>query len=177
MTMAIPAEDARNNIIKPIVIKAVIFDLDGTLLDTEGLSCRAVIDSFELSNVPLPSKIRETLKSQGDLLPWELKSRILGLRGSEWVPKVLAYAQEYWEVDMDLDWTEGWDSRCTINDKEENESRHAMVDTFWKAWEVRSNELCAEVKTCPGAPQVSIFHLNPIVEQEFSVFQHFFFSD
>ena len=77
-------------------IKAAIFDLDGTLLDTESLSCRAVIDSFELTKAPLQPHIRSNLKQNGDLLPWELKRQILGLRGTEWVPMVLGYAQEKW---------------------------------------------------------------------------------
>ncbi|KAL7505555.1 hypothetical protein ACHAXN_003009 [Cyclotella atomus] len=134
--------------VKEVNIQAVIFDLDGTLLDTESLSCRAVIDSFELSNLHMPQNIRKELSSQGDLLPWELKRRILGLRGSEWIPIVLGYAQENWGVDMaNLDWREGWQSRCNNDD----ESRKQIVDTFWKSWELRLNQLCEEIEECPGA--------------------------
>ena len=63
-------------------IKAVIFDLDGTLLDTEALSCRAIIESFAPMNLTLPTDVLASLKAGGFLLPWELKRRILGLRGS-----------------------------------------------------------------------------------------------
>lgn len=145
MTVASPSTHTEG--VKAANIKAVIFDLDGTLLDTESLSCRAVIDSFELSNLHIPQDIRSGLKAGGDLLHWELKRRILGLRGSEWIPIVLGYAQEKWGVDMKLDWREGWQSRCD-NDEE---ARKQIVDTFWKSWEMRLNELCEEIEECPGA--------------------------
>lgn len=63
-------------------IRAIIFDLDGTLLDTESLSCRAVIESFATTGFIIPEEILATLGEGGLLLPWELKRRILGLRGS-----------------------------------------------------------------------------------------------
>ena len=135
--------------VKEINIRAVIFDLDGTLLDTESLSCRAVINSFELLNLHIPQQIRNELRDKGDILPWELKRRILGLRGSEWIPIVLGYAQEKWNVEMTLDWREGWQSRCCSDG--ENEERNNIVDNFWKSWEHRLNELCSEIEECNGA--------------------------
>ena len=63
-------------------IRAVIFDLDGTLLDTESLSCRAVIESFATIGLAIPEDILATLHDGGMLLPWELKRLTLGLRGS-----------------------------------------------------------------------------------------------
>ena len=62
---------------------------------------------------------------------------------ADWVPIVFAYAQSHWGVDLSLDWT-----NCNTC---ENNDRRAMIDTFWKAWEVRLNELCADVVACPGA--------------------------
>lgn len=55
----------------PIPIKAVIFDMDGTLLDTEQLSTDA---------------IESVLVSRGVEEPftWELKAKCLGLRGLHW---------------------------------------------------------------------------------------------
>ena len=67
---------------KTKTIKAVIFDMDGTLLDTEALSCRAVIESFAIIGLSIPQSFLDNLKQGGWLLPWELKRRILGLRGS-----------------------------------------------------------------------------------------------
>mmetsp|Transcript_2792 Transcript_2792/g.5815 ORF Transcript_2792/g.5815 Transcript_2792/m.5815 type:complete len:289 (-) Transcript_2792:152-1018(-) len=141
--------------VHPTRIKAVIFDLDGTLLDTESLSCRAVIDSFELIDSPIPADIRSQLKEGGDLLPWELKSAILGMRGSEWIPMVLGYAQERWGVEMDgMDWRECWISRGNRKACKQDDKMLAEVDKFWRAWELRLNELCAEVKACPGAKEL-----------------------
>ena len=77
------------------VIRAVIFDLDGTLLDTEPLSDKAIIQALGTS---LPEQVRDTLAEGGYLLPWELKKQIVGLRGSEWVPMVIRYAKEHWNV-------------------------------------------------------------------------------
>ncbi|KAL7539955.1 hypothetical protein ACHAXR_009756 [Thalassiosira sp. AJA248-18] len=134
-------------------IKAVIFDLDGTLLDTESLSCQAVIESFALTSLTIPPEILSSLKAGGSLLPWDLKRKILGLRGSEWVPIVLSYAQEHWGVDMALNWKDGWQTTSIDNDKD-SENRRTMVDTFWKAWEVRLNELCVDVVACPGAAEL-----------------------
>jgi pseudouridine 5'-phosphatase len=50
-------------------IEAVLFDLDGTLLDTESLSTQAM---------------DEVLGKYGKVSTWELKEKIIGLRGPEW---------------------------------------------------------------------------------------------
>jgi phosphoglycolate phosphatase-like HAD superfamily hydrolase len=70
------------NSTKRKTIRAILFDLDGTLLDTESLSCRAVIESFAAIDIAIPEEILATLREGGMLLPWELKRRVLGLRGS-----------------------------------------------------------------------------------------------
>ena len=74
---------------------------------------------------------------------------------------MLAYAQEHcWVVDMELDWKEdGWQTNDNRTDEEKKESiseaaaadREMLVNTFWKNWELRLNELCGEVEACPGA--------------------------
>lgn len=73
-------------------IKAVLFDLDGTLLDTETLSDKSIVKAFGDS---LPAAIRDQHR---DRLPWEIKKQLLGKRGDEWTPIVLEYAQEKWGV-------------------------------------------------------------------------------
>lgn len=50
-------------------IEAVIFDLDGTILDTESLSAKAV----DL-----------VARKFGKSVQWPLQKKLLGLRGSEW---------------------------------------------------------------------------------------------
>mmetsp|Transcript_19804 Transcript_19804/g.48653 ORF Transcript_19804/g.48653 Transcript_19804/m.48653 type:complete len:249 (-) Transcript_19804:65-811(-) len=69
-------------------IKGILFDLDGTLLDTESLSDQAVLMAFGES---LPKNISK--------IPWELKQQLLGLRGAEWAPIALKYGAEKWGVE------------------------------------------------------------------------------
>ena len=68
--------------------KGAIFDVDGTLLDTETLSDVAMIKALGLP----PSTV----------FPWSLKVRTLGLRASEWSPMVLSH---YISLGHDLDMT------------------------------------------------------------------------
>lgn len=69
--------------------------MDGTLLDTEALSDKAIILAFGSS---LPDQVLRKEPMSSYRLPWELKKQILGLRGAEWAPLVLAYAKEHWGV-------------------------------------------------------------------------------
>lgn len=93
-------------------IHAVIFDLDGTLLDTETLSTEA-----------LEYAIQE-LSGQSITVTWDMKSKLLGLRGPEWSRILLA--------DLNL---------LSLISPED------MVDR----WQQRLNFLCKDVKLMPGA--------------------------
>lgn len=76
-------------------IKAIIFDMDGTLLDTESLSDKAVLLAYGPS---LPSHVLQEAPMSQWILPWDLKKQILGLRGAEWAPIALNYAKQHWGV-------------------------------------------------------------------------------
>jgi HAD superfamily hydrolase (TIGR01509 family) len=114
------------------VIKAVLFDLDGTLLDTEALSDQAMLAAL---GVP----------THGGL-PWELKKQILGLRGSEWGPIVLNYARDH-------HW--GTIQKCDDDDETQDPSSSlGRVDALWKTWEENLNDLSEQVEACPGAREL-----------------------
>mmetsp|Transcript_23048 Transcript_23048/g.54695 ORF Transcript_23048/g.54695 Transcript_23048/m.54695 type:complete len:341 (-) Transcript_23048:46-1068(-) len=176
--------------------KAILFDLDGTLLDTESLSDKAVLLAFEMQMPPrtdtdaatsgsasrrvssLPNDVLQRSPMSEYRLPWELKRQLLGLRGSEWSPLVLTYAEEHWGAtrkqtpaatvnvpppltplisslsssslssSVDID-TEAADTSKEVN-------RPCMPDppSLVQNWENRLNELCHEVDACPGAVQL-----------------------
>ena len=73
-------------------VKAILFDMDGTLLDTESLSDKAVLLATFGGNIPPGILSQAPMSSYG--IPWELKKQLLGLRGSEWAPIVLSYGRK-----------------------------------------------------------------------------------
>ena len=58
------------------------------------------------------------------------------------------FAQESWGVRMELNWRHD-----TSNDSDDGH-RQGVIDTFWKAWEIRLNELCSMVEACAGATEL-----------------------
>jgi beta-phosphoglucomutase-like phosphatase (HAD superfamily) len=76
-------------------IQAIIFDLDGTLLDSESLSDKAILQALDEH---LPYRIRQERKEDNHRLPWELKREIIGKPGNTWIPIVLKYAQQNWDL-------------------------------------------------------------------------------
>ena len=109
-------------------IRAVLFDLDGTLLDTEALSDRAIIEFFRDRGFLAP-EVLDDLTSNGFRLPWELKKAMLGLRGSDWGPIAIRYAEKHWNIPAGI----------------------VSVNEIWSAWEKNLNALCEKVEACPGA--------------------------
>jgi beta-phosphoglucomutase-like phosphatase (HAD superfamily) len=119
-------------------IKAILFDLDGTLLDTEALSDKAVLFAFKDS---LPAPILEERAALGYSLPWEMKKQILGLRGAEWVPKAVRYGQQNWGISTEETATP---------------ARPAPpgLEEFWTSWEDNLSSYCDHVTACAGAREL-----------------------
>jgi beta-phosphoglucomutase-like phosphatase (HAD superfamily) len=62
--------------VKIMDIRAVIFDLDGTLLDTESLSALAIQQVLTRLDCTIP-------------MSWDIQKRLLGLRGPDWTSIVI----------------------------------------------------------------------------------------
>jgi pseudouridine 5'-phosphatase len=108
------------------LIRAVIFDLDGTLLDTESLSDRAMLESLPMSIMTEDSDI----DAERMLLLWALKRQILGLRSSDWSEIVIQYTKTHWNV---------------------HENELPSAQKLASSWEENLNKLCGQVQACPGA--------------------------
>ena len=78
-------------------IRGILFDMDGTLLDTEPLGCNAIYQQLQDQMSP---KAIEGFQQRNLLMEWDLKQKTLGLPGPQWAPIVLEWAQKYWGVDQ-----------------------------------------------------------------------------
>lgn len=87
-------------------VKAILWDMDGTLLDTETLSDVAIYEALQID-----PKIRE---ANDNRLPWEIKEPTLGKRGDEWVPMVIDYAVQNWGLQDPPHWNDMWDKQEEI---------------------------------------------------------------
>jgi len=75
--------------------KGVLFDMDGTLLDTEPLGCKAVYLTLQDK---LSAEALAAFEDRHQLMEWELKQKTLGLPGPAWAKIVLEWSHKYWGV-------------------------------------------------------------------------------
>jgi beta-phosphoglucomutase-like phosphatase (HAD superfamily) len=116
------------------IIAAVLFDLDGTLVDTESLSDQAILLSLRPHFADASRQWNELYGADKQhRIPWDLKTQILGLRGSDWGPIVIQYAVDHWGI---------------------RPESAPSVQELWDAWESNLNELCATVESCAGAYEI-----------------------
>mmetsp|Transcript_15910 Transcript_15910/g.44010 ORF Transcript_15910/g.44010 Transcript_15910/m.44010 type:complete len:374 (-) Transcript_15910:678-1799(-) len=126
MTASIVEEKRTSN--DATSIKAILFDMDGTLLDTETLADKAILMAL-FGGVP-KSCLSTSFGSQPESdwkLPWEVKKQILGLRGKEWAPICLNFGRQHTENPL------------------------PTVDELIDLWEKNLNGMCAEIEACEGA--------------------------
>jgi beta-phosphoglucomutase-like phosphatase (HAD superfamily) len=95
-------------------IAAVIFDLDGTLLDTETLSTAAM------------NQVLQRFGDNYEVL-WELKKKILGMRGDQW-------------------------GRVVVEDLQLTDKLHP--EHLVRDWETNMNAMSGDVSLMPGAAEL-----------------------
>lgn len=144
-----------------MILKAALFDLDGTLLDTEALSDKAILSVFR----PFLSEKR-LLELNCQLLPWECKKQLIGLRGEEWTPIMIQYAKDHWIDDgncndddnndiLDNDHHDNDHHDNDPNDDDDRTSTWPTPQELLIQWEHSLQEYCMkEVEACPGAFQL-----------------------
>lgn len=109
-------------------IQGVLFDLDGTLLETESLGCYAV---YEALKDRMSDEARKAFQERGYRMEWELKQQTLGLPDRMWPPIVFEWAQKHWGV-----------------------QNTPTVDEFLEMWDTAMFEHMPRVDKCHGAREL-----------------------
>jgi beta-phosphoglucomutase-like phosphatase (HAD superfamily) len=112
--------------------QAILFDMDGTLLDSEPLGCKAVYKTLEQY---VSAEAKQQFKDRGYLMEWTLKQQTLGLPGPQWSAIVLEWAKLNW---------------C------HEETKHSLpsVPQFLDVWDNHMYELVESVEECKGATEL-----------------------
>jgi len=109
-------------------IEGILFDMDGTLLETESLGCKAVY--LTLKN-QMSEEARQGFKERNYRMEWELKQQTLGLPDRKWPFIVFDWAQKHWGV-----------------------KEPPTVDDFLERWDTNMFEHMPGVEKCPGAKDI-----------------------
>jgi beta-phosphoglucomutase-like phosphatase (HAD superfamily) len=109
-------------------IQGVIFDMDGTLLDSETLGCQAVYLALQDQ---MSLEARRAFCNRGYRMEWPLKRQTLGLPGPQWATIVLEWAQQHWGV-----------------------QQPPTVDEFLQSWDHHMSQHMHTIEACKGAKEL-----------------------
>ncbi len=112
----------------PMEVKGVIFDLDGTLLETEKLGCHTV---YHILKDQMSKEAKTAFENRNFRMEWELKKQTLSLPDNIWVPIVLKWAVEKWGV-----------------------TDPPTVDEFLEKWDTTLWEHMCTAEACEGAKEL-----------------------
>ncbi|KAG7370314.1 HAD-like domain containing protein [Nitzschia inconspicua] len=116
----------------PPIIQGVLFDLDGTLLDSEPIGCRAV---YETLKDYMSDQARKDFQRRDYTMEWSLKQQTLGLPGPQWAAVVLDWAQQQ-------HWGGG------------SSQKLPTVDEFLTTWDQHMSERMHTIQACKGANEL-----------------------
>jgi HAD superfamily hydrolase (TIGR01509 family) len=111
-------------------IQGVIFDMDGTLLDSETLGCKAVYLTLQDQ---MSLEARRAFANRGYRMEWPLKQQTLGLPGPQWATIVLEWARRHWGVQQDPP---------------------LSVDDFLQSWDHHMSQHMHTIEACKGAKEL-----------------------
>ncbi|KAG7344795.1 HAD-like domain containing protein [Nitzschia inconspicua] len=122
----------RNNDDCPI--QGVLFDLDGTLLDSEPLGCRAV---YETLKDYMSDQARKDFQRRDYTMEWSLKQQTLGLPGPQWAAIVLDWAQQQQQ-----------------QEQQQQSLLLPTIDEFLTTWDQHMSERMHTIQACKGANEL-----------------------